>query len=169
MGSKQGLSSQDGVLISESGVLANVGQASGSGPAVRRGTCEKEEHVSRPSACWAGPTCALPWQRFSHASILAGLQFGMCWSTTSQTSVWAQAGDTGTHSRFLPRNLIHRCLLKDAKLPSQTQHFVLLQRKKIVCGCRDRVLQQPDSLRGSRNSHIPIRLAVAGAQSARSM
>lgn len=86
--------------------------------------------MSRPSACRAGPTCALPWQRFSHASILAGLQFGICWSTTSQTSVWAQAGDTGTHSRFLPRNLIHRCLLKDAKLPSQTQHFVLLQRKK---------------------------------------
>lgn len=138
--------------------------------------CEKAGTgvCGQASAYWAGPRLcpgsALPCQHPYRTGVLGVLV------TTPQPPVRAQAGDRGTHSRFLRRNLIHRCLLRDAGPPSQDQHFCLLQgEKKIMCGCTDRGLQQPDALEGSSLPHLNTisrgwceTLAAAGAQSARS-
>lgn len=66
--------------------------------------------------------------------------------TTPQSSVGAQAGDAGAHSRFHQRSLIHRRLLKDAKLPAKPGAFSSAERE--VCGCRARGSQQ-EALEGS--------------------
>lgn len=61
--------------------------------------------------------------------------------TTPQSSVGAQAGDAGAHSRFHQRSLIHMRLLKDAKLPAKPgalffcrERSVWVQGQRITAG-----------------------------------